>query len=172
MRTTTLRTTVATAATGLLGGLLVLLMILGVAPAATVERLAFTAPTPAEPTRFTARVLTLVNERRAAHDLPALRTGPCVTGFADRWAGHLAATGTLAHSDLGTLLGRCDGTYAAENLLRVRAGATPRDLVRTWMATPCDRATLLSARPRVIGLGLAWDPAGHRWVTVLDLLHH
>ena len=53
MRTTTIRTAASTAATGLLGGLLVLVLLLG----------------------------------------------------------------ALAHSDLGSLLARCDGTYAAENLL-------------------------------------------------------
>jgi uncharacterized protein YkwD len=117
---------------------------------------------------FESRILARVNRHRNAADLrPVRRVSPCLDGFAERWARHLAATGEFRHRDQHRILRRCDFTWAGENLVR-GTGLTPRAAVRAWMHSPAHRAVLLKPRANRAGIGVRLDAQG-RIVGVLNL---
>jgi uncharacterized protein YkwD len=125
---------------------------------ATSARLAMSSDT------YEQRVQSHVNRVRAAHDLGRLRFEGCTDRTAEGWASRLAATGTLVHQDIGTVLRRCDAAYAGETL--GRGGFSPRGLVRAWMRSPDHRRVLLSAKARRIGVGS--HLSGGQWVTAAE----
>ncbi|MGZ4443043.1 MAG: CAP domain-containing protein [Nocardioidaceae bacterium] len=163
---------VASAAAGL-GSALVLTLALSVplaggaaaAPAAT-QTSGLPATLLAREAHFADRVLVLVNRKRVAHGLGRVRSNRCVNGFASGWASHLARRNLFEHSNLQTLIRRCEAPYVSENIAEVGPDVTPRHLVSLWMHSPEHRANILSKRPTATGVGIRWDDDQQMWLAV------
>jgi uncharacterized protein YkwD len=110
---------------------------------------------------YESRVQHLVNRRRAAHGLRALRFERCTDRVAEAWSATLAVSGSLLHQDPATILGTCHARYAGETL--GRGGYSPKALVRAWMRSPYHRPVLLSRKATRIGIGA--NRVGDAWVT-------
>ena len=104
-------------------------------------------PTPEQDT-----VRRLVNETRRAHGLNALEDDPSVRLKAQGWADHLAATGSLAHSDLSGGLDHVPWVALAENVGR---GASIEQVHQTYLGSSRHRANVLDRRWERIGTGHA-----------------
>jgi uncharacterized protein YkwD len=105
----------------------------------------------ATPTRSERAVLAVVNETRAARDLPRVRFGWPLQRRTHAYARYLLRTGTFGHADLAP------GTR--ENLAWGPAAAlTARRVVRLWLRSPGHRATLLWRGARRAGVGVARGP--------------
>lgn len=115
---------------------------------------------------FVARVLQLVNAQRTSHGLRPFTLSSCAGRFAQPWADHLAAAGTLSHQSLSTVLTSCSARTAGENVGYTSLGAD--DLVARWMASAPHRANILNPAFTLIGLGAA--RADGRWYGVQDFL--
>ena len=87
---------------------------------------------------------------------------------AQAWADHLAATGTLVHRDMGTLIGQLGGFRAlGENLLMAGSATSADSLEDMWMASPGHRANILGASYTDVGVGTAPDGRGRVFVVAL-----
>jgi uncharacterized protein YkwD len=64
------------------------------------------------------------------------------------------------HQSMETVLDRCGGTAAGENV--GATNGTPQELVRAWMDSPAHRDNLLGPRWTGIGVGAARTDRG-RW---------
>lgn len=113
---------------------------------------------------YAARVTYDLNVIRSQHGLDQFTPTYCPLWFATKWAYHLAATGTLNHQSMYTILSACHATVAAENLGRVNVG--PDVMVAAWMASPAHRANILDGRLTRIGVGEFY--ANGQWVVVTD----
>ena len=105
-----------------------------------------------------------INKKRAARGLPKLRLESCTDGTAERWAQHLAQSGSFYHQDMGSIIDKCNAYYAGETL--GRGAISPRKLVYLWMHSPAHKDVLLSRHARRIGIG-AYVASG-QWVTAAN----
>jgi uncharacterized protein YkwD len=124
-------------------------------------------PTQAELQRVVDAALCLVNQKRADHGRPALRVNKRLTRAARRHARDMVKRRYFSHvsADGSTLERRLRrsgylGSYRAWNVAEdIGWGrgdpASPRLMVRTWMASPPHRAALLDPKMRDIGMGVA-----------------
>jgi uncharacterized protein YkwD len=135
--------------------------------AVQVDSLALTQTATTSISSYETKVQQLVNQRRASRGLPRLRLASCPEGTSKRWSQHLADTGSFYHQSMGSVLNKCDATYAGETL--GRGTMSPRKLVRMWMRSPGHRAVLMSKKPRRIGIGATKDSSG-RWVVAANFV--
>ena len=118
-------------------------------------------------TEFENRVVFRINQHRRAAGLAPVRWfGSCIDGYAERWAGHLAATGAFQHRDQTKILNGCDLTWVGETLVRGTA-ITPGDVVNAWLHSPEHRAVIMKPRANRAGVGVRLDGQG-RIVGVLN----
>lgn len=103
-----------------------------------------------------ARVVT--NDKRADHDVAALKKKACLQKFARRHARDMAALDLVFHQDLSLVLEGCDLTDAAENV--AFDYATGRAAVRSWMKSPAHRAKLLDPSYQLVGIAVRTSDAG------------
>jgi uncharacterized protein YkwD len=141
---------------------------------------AATTPTPVWKTKVTAPVLTLAplstaaqyqnavlaatNAQRAANGRKPFTVTSCLSGFATKWAAHLAGTRTLTHQSLSPFLSDCHSMAVAENI--ADGNVTAADVVTLWMNSPDHRANLLNSAYTHIGIGAA--KSGSTWYVVQD----
>ena len=112
------------------------------------------------------RVAHYVNKhRRKAHLRPVRSFGSCIDGFSERWARHLAATGSFEHRDQRTILETCDLTWVGETLAR-GTDLTPFRAVRAWMHSPEHRAVLMKPRANRAGVGARIGKGGKVYVVL------
>lgn len=117
---------------------------------------------------FEAQVMVEINRARVAAGQPPVRFfDSCVERMATSWGNRIARTGELAHRDQRRVLGRCDQSWAGENLIR-SAGLDARTIVRAWLDSPAHRAVLLKRRATLAGVAVVLDGQG-RQVGVLNL---
>lgn len=135
--------------------------------AVQVDSLALTQSATTSISTYETKVQKLINQRRANRGLVRLRLASCPEGTSKRWSQHLAATDSFYHQSMGTVLSKCDATYAGETL--GRGTMSPRKLVRMWMQSPGHRAVLMSKKPRRIGIGATRDSSG-RWVVAANFV--
>jgi len=90
------------------------------------------------------------NHLRRQHGLPTLVQHDHLVRDARAWAQSLAARGTLAHSDLGSLSVRWSA--AAENVGR---SSSIEDITARLMSSPSHRANMLSTKYTHTGVGTA-----------------
>jgi uncharacterized protein YkwD len=107
------------------------------------------------------RVVTYTNGSRQAHDLVSLTWGWRLAREAQANSERMARLGKLTHFS-----GDSSCTYRSENVGAVAPGDTLRDLHRAFMHSRKHRANILYPPFRQIGVGIARDSAGWRWVTV------
>ena len=133
----------------------------------------------ASPSKLRSALLCLVNRKRSAEGLPALRRDRKLERAAGRHARDMVRRDYFAHQrpggpDLTARLQRADwrGTHWGETIAYGcgRRGS-PRATLRSWLNSPPHRQILLSATYRRGGLGLGTDaPCGARGATwVLDV---
>ncbi len=116
---------------------------------------------------FTGNLANAVNQDRAAAGLAPLVRDAQLGPVAANWADHLAATGTLTHSDLHALL-RLPYMSAwralGENLLvgPGNLGSGPRR-ASGWARPSTGPPSSIPSYNR-IGVGAARDPSGRLWI--------
>ncbi len=121
---------------------------------AVQPRLATTAPTVTGPTAtvsYADRVLALTNAQRTSRGLRALAFSSCADGFANTWAGKLAAAGTLSHQPLSPILTTCRARGVGENV--AFGNVSPDALVKMWMDSAGHRANILNPAFTHLGVG-------------------
>ena len=116
---------------------------------------------------FTGNLANAVNQDRAAAGLAPLIRDAQLGPVAANWADHLAATGTLTHSDLHALI-RLPYMSAwralGENLLVGPGNLGSRSAESLWMSSTEHRAAILDPAYNRIGVGAARDPSGRLWI--------
>jgi uncharacterized protein YkwD len=122
-----------------------------VTPPRTSSVAAAPAPVPTAAATYASRVLTLTNAERTSRGLRALAFSSCADGFADSWAGKLAAAGTLSHQALSPILSACGARGVGENV--AYGNVSPETLVQMWMDSPGHRANILNAAFTHLGVG-------------------
>jgi uncharacterized protein YkwD len=116
---------------------------------------------------ITGDVAAAVNQDRAAGGLAPLAWNGQLAANAQNWADHLAATGALAHTDLGALarLPSMAGWWSlGENLLLEPGSPTGAGAEATWMASGEHRANVLNPTWNSIGVGATRDSSGRVWL--------
>jgi uncharacterized protein YkwD len=111
---------------------------------------------------YVARIVVLVNARRAAAGLRPLVVSPCATRFAAPWSAHMAATNRLVHQSLAPML-RCPARGAGENIAYGNVSAD--QMMAMWMNSPGHRANILNPRFNRIGVGAVRTTSGRWWGT-------
>jgi uncharacterized protein YkwD len=124
-------------------------------------------PTAANLARASHATLCLLNAQRAAHGLRRLKASRMLDRSARRYARSMVAHDFFSHvspsgqtlqariSRSGYLRGANGWAYGENLAWGSGSHATPRQIVRAWMASPGHRANILSARWRNIGVGIA-----------------
>lgn len=104
----------------------------------------------------------LVNDARADAGVPALALDPIGQAKAQAWAEHLAASGSIAHSNLTD--GMDDGwRRLAEN---VGYGSSIDEIQRRFMDSPQHRQNVVDGRFTHLGVGVARG-GGHTYVVLV-----
>ena len=109
--------------------------------------------------QYAARLLTLVNNARAEHGLPALQLASGTTDVAAGWTAHLAAAGALSHNpDLRRQLedhGSANWSIYGENVGQGSAGDAD-GLFRAYMQSPEHRDNILTRAYRYVGVAVVF----------------
>jgi uncharacterized protein YkwD len=158
-----------------------LVMAVGVALVADVPAASAGCPgagaAGAAPGTQRAALLCVINRKRAAHGLRALKLDRRIQRAAGRHARDMKRHRYFAHQraggpDLTTRLRRAGWTGRAWGEAIAYAcgpAASPRATVRAWMNSPPHRAIILSGTYRSGGIGVAdWAPCGPGGTWVLD----
>jgi uncharacterized protein YkwD len=112
-------------------------------------------------------VIALINGQRGAHGMAGLAEDPQLDLLAQAWAIHLAATGGLAHQDLGGLLQwpvMAGWQRLSENLFEGSGGVDNALTVDMWMGSSEHAANILDGSVNRVGIGVAHDGAGRTYV--------
>ena len=120
------------------------------------------------PDEYENRVMAKVNERRARAGLPRLRVyESCLDGTSERWAQHLAESGTLEHRNQRRVLDSCNLHWTGETIAKgSRSTLGPGELVTAWMRSPGHRAILMKQRANRAGIGIRFDSRGNLYAVV------
>ena len=114
---------------------------------------------------YTGDVVGAVNQDRAAAGLRPMAWDNQLGDYARSWANHLAATGSLVHTDLAALV-RLPYMTAwwtmGENLL-VGPGMSGAAAEDVWMNSAGHRANILNPSFNFIGVASARDSSGRWW---------
>lgn len=119
------------------------------------------APAPSAAQAYQDRVLALTNAERTSRGLRALAPNTCADGYADRWAGSLAQSGSLAHQAMSPILTACAARGVGENV--AYGNVTPAELVALWMGSAGHRANILNAAYTHLGVGAVTTGAGRTY---------
>jgi len=111
-------------------------------------------------------VVGLTNADRAAAGLPGLCVSGTLTGIAQNWANHMAATNSLAHQSLSAVIGGTGFSTMGENILVGPAGFSINQMETAWMNSPDHRANILNGAFTQIGVGIATSGDGRVWACV------
>jgi hypothetical protein len=107
----------------------------------------------------------MINSDRAAHGLRALQISGTLTGIAQRWAAHMAATDNLSHnSSAGAEIPSGWSTWGENVGYSTLTSAS--NLNSAFMASPDHRANILSTAYTEVGVGYA-TKNGHTYVSEL-----
>jgi uncharacterized protein YkwD len=105
-------------------------------------------PAEAAPTTKEKRLITAINNARAAHGVRRLRIGPRIQAGAHAWARTLIRTDSFRHGRLAA--------GVSENIAWGTCNwMTPAKAVRLWLRSPGHRRILLDRSARYVGAGWA-----------------
>ena len=121
------------------------------APLASTQNVTAPVVGPTVGASYAERVLALTNAERTSRGLRALSFSSCADGFADSWAGKLAAAGSLSHQALSPILSACSARGVGENV--AYGNVSPEQLVQMWMDSAGHRANILNASFTHLGVG-------------------
>lgn len=102
----------------------------------------------------------LINGERARVGLPALIVDAGLTQYAVDWSRHMAATGSLQHSDISSLLGVWG--IIGEN---IGLGPTAEVIFELLLSSPAHYANIVNPAFTHIGVGAVVDGSGQIWTT-------
>jgi uncharacterized protein YkwD len=124
--------------------------------------LALAAPAQsAAPTPMEQRLITKINQTRAAHGLRKLRLGPTLQSGSHAWSRHLMRADSFHHS---SQLGAGTGEILAWGTC---SWFTPLRAVRMWLNSPSHRALLLRRGFRYVGTG--WTAGNWRGYSCVEM---
>lgn len=122
------------------------------------------------PQRLANATVCLLNQERAKHHLPKLRTNRRLALAATRHAKDMAARHYFSHDTLGggdfadriQRTGYSSGNASLGENLAWGSGnlGSPRQIVEAWMASPGHRRNILFRRFREVGIGVAMGDPG------------
>ena len=105
------------------------------------------------------------NGLRRSVGVPALHENDVLTRKAEDWAQHMAATGTLSHSNLSDGLSSLRWRMLGENVGYAPAsGDTLKRIHDMFVNSSAHRANLVNGRFTHMGVGVAKDSRGRIWV--------
>jgi uncharacterized protein YkwD len=116
---------------------------------------------------YVASLFNALNYDRVMNGLPQLSWSPKLSNQAGTWANHMSDTGSLAHQDLGALIGSPDYIgfrTLGENVFVGSGGLSATQVQGTWMGSGGHRAHILSGSYNVVGIGYYRGPDGRLWV--------
>ncbi len=99
-----------------------------------------------------------INNWRGSNGLAALGRNGSLDAYARSWAKTIAASGSLSHSNIGSLLG--PWSTAGEN---VGFGGTVNQIFNALVASPGHNANMLNGSFTALGVGVYVDGAGTIW---------
>jgi uncharacterized protein YkwD len=106
-------------------------------------------------------VACLVNQQRAAHHLPALRSVPRLTRSAQGWTDAMVRTGQFTHGADFSARISATGYFWSDAGENIATGfATPSEVVRAWMASPDHCQNILNPIYADVGTGVSSVPLG------------
>ena len=109
-----------------------------------------------------AAVVCLINNERAAHHLRVLRHNGILDRAAQQWTDHMVATSTFGHvlggSDPGMRMQDAGYDWSAYGENIATGFATPRDVVRAWMASTDHCRNILDPEYVEVGTGVNPNP--------------
>jgi len=108
-----------------------------------------------DPVAYAAQLVKATNDARAAELLPPLVGSECAQAAALERAADLVGVAELTSASLAGVITSCSATTAAENLSR--GVASPAAVLAAWLASPGDRADLVSTELTGIGVGCVLD---------------
>jgi uncharacterized protein YkwD len=101
----------------------------------------------------------LVNQQRAAHGLPPLRASAQLTRAAQGWSNEMVARQRLSHgSDFAGRISAAGYNWAEAGENIATGFATPRAVVRAWMADAIHCRNILNPSYRDLGVGVNGHP--------------
>ncbi len=112
---------------------------------------------------FTSAILRLTNAERAKAGLKPLQLGPLLTGCAQDWADHMAATGVMEHGDVGPRIKACGVNWRSYGENIAEGYKTPEAVMTGWMNSPGHKANILTPGFEYLGVGLTTDSHGRSW---------
>ena len=101
-------------------------------------------------------VVCLINQQRALHHLPALSTSPLLNRSAQGWTNVMVSSDEFTHgTNFASRIGAVgyDWRMAGENI--ATGFATPRGVVRAWMASTGHCQNILNPAYRNVGTGVS-----------------
>ena len=138
------------------------IMLSLLAAVAVMASTALVGPAPAGAvTTREGKLLTKINNARAAHGLRPLRLAGDLSTTARQHSRQMASATTLFHT--ANFSSICCWSSIAEN---VGMGYSVRELHRAFMHSSAHRANILNPRMRVVGVGVV-SSGGRLWVTEL-----
>ncbi len=137
-------------------------LVVGLASAAVA-----CAPVSSTTGSFNGDVVSAMNQDRAAAGLAPLAWDAQLGPYAASWADHLAATGTLAHTDLSALIHlpyMAAWRSLGENVLVGPADLDGSAVENSWMNSAGHRAHILNPSYNRVGVAATRDSSGRVWV--------
>ena len=105
------------------------------------------------------------NSLRSSVGARPLQENDILTRKAEDWAQHMAATGTLAHSNLSSGLSGLSWRMLGENVgYASSSGDTLKRIHDMFVSSSAHRANLVNSRFTHMGVGVAKDSRGRVWV--------
>jgi len=132
---------------------------LAAVPAATATAAcagANTAVGHASPSELRSAVVCLINQQREIHHLPALHVSPLLNRSAQGWTNVMVTTDQFTHgADFASRITAVGYAWRAAGENIATGYATPRSVVRAWMASTGHCQNILSPTYRNVGTGVS-----------------
>lgn len=110
-------------------------------------------------------VVCLINRERAAHHLPALHASRLLNRSAQGWTNAMVSTDQFTHGvNFASRISATGYVWRAAGENIATGYATPRAVVRAWMASPGHCENILNPTYRNVGTGVAAHPV-RGWAT-------
>jgi uncharacterized protein YkwD len=101
-------------------------------------------------------VVCLVNQARAAHSLPALHESVLLDRSAQRWTSSMIASDVFSHgTNFASRISAAGYVWRAAGENIATGFATPRSVVRAWMASAGHCQNILNPQYRNVGTGVS-----------------
>jgi uncharacterized protein YkwD len=115
----------------------------------------------ASPQVLRSAVVCLINQDRALHHLPPLHASPLLNRSAQGWTGVMVSSDQFTHgTNFASRISAAGYVWRAAGENIATGYATPRAVVRAWMASTGHCQNILNPTFRNIGTGVSTRPVG------------